>query len=165
MWPLQGVRSAAHLSGPLRKAIHRFKYRGLRAAARPLGELLVDCWEAEPLPAEVIVPVPLHPQRERERGYNQSALLARELSRGAALPLVEGTLLRVQPTTPQVELNASERAENVRGAFCCSGEELRGQAVLLVDDVLTTGATLRACAQALLESNSGPVWALTLARG
>jgi ComF family protein len=162
--PLQGVRAAAHLSGPLRQAIHRFKYRGLRALSPVLGEMLFDCWDAEPWPVDVIVPVPLHPQRQRERGYNQSALLARELARHTGLPVAEGTLLRITPTPPQVGLKALERAENVRGAFRCQDDALAGKQVLLVDDVLTTGATLRACADALLQRKIRTVWGLTLAR-
>ena len=161
--PLQGVRAAARLSGPLRQAIHSFKYSGLRALAPVLGEMLYDCWDAEPWPVDVIVPVPLHPQRLRERGYNQSALLARELARHTGLPVTEGTLLRITPTPPQVGLRATERAENVRGAFRCRDDELAGMRVLLVDDVLTTGATLRACAEALSEGKASAVWGLTLA--
>ena len=162
-WPLQEVRSAAHLSGPLREAIHSFKYEGLRALAGTLGQIVYDCWEAEPWAVDVIVPVPLHPQRRRERGYNQSTLLARELARHTGLPVVEATLQRVTPTQPQVGLNAAERVENVRGAFRCRDGSLSGLRVLLVDDVLTTGATLRACAQALLEGGTHAAWGLTLA--
>jgi len=162
--PLRGVRAAAHLNGPLRQAIHRFKYGGLRALTPVLGEILCDCWDAEPWPVDAIVPVPLHPQRLRERGYNQSALLARELGRHSGLLVAEGTLQRVTPTPPQVGLRATERAENVRGAFRCRNDALAGKQVLLVDDVLTTGATLRACAGALLEGKAGAVWGLTLAR-
>ncbi len=163
LWPLSGARSAAHLSGPLREAVHSLKYEGVRALAGTLGQIVYDCWEAEPWTVDVIVPVPLHPQRRRERGYNQSALLARELARHTSLPVVEGALLRVTPTQPQVGLNAAERVENVRGAFRCGGDDLSEQRVLLVDDVLTTGATLRACAQALLEGGAQGVWGLTLA--
>lgn len=162
-WPLQGVRAAGHLSGPLREAIHSFKYKGWRVLASTLGEILYDCWSAEPWPVDVIVPVPLHSQRLRERGYNQSSLLARELARHTALPIVERTLLRILPTPPQVGLNATQRAENLHDAFCCVNDSLTGLSVLLVDDVLTTGATLRACAQALLRGNARVVWGLTLA--
>ena len=164
IFPLQDVRAAAHLSGPLRQAIHRFKYGGLRALSPVLGEMLYDCWDAAPWPVEVIVPVPLHPQRQRERGYNQSALLARELARHTGLAVAEETLLRITPTPPQVGLKALERAENVRDAFRCQNDTLAGKQVLLVDDVLTTGATLRACAGALLQGKARAVWGLTLAR-
>jgi len=163
VWPLQGVRAAAHLSGPLRRAIHCFKYEGLRALAPVLGEILSDCWDAEPWLVDVIVPVPLHPQRLRERGYNQSVLLARELARHTGLPVADCELLRITPTPPQVGLSAAERTENVRGAFRCHDDNLSGLRILLVDDVLTTGATLRACAQAVLEGRASGVWGLTLA--
>jgi ComF family protein len=161
--PLQDVRSAAHLWGPLRQAIHSFKYEGLRALAGILGEILYDCWDAAPWPVDIIVPVPLHPGRLRERGYNQSALLAKELSRHSGLPVVDGVLLRIMPTRPQVGLDAVERAENVRDAFRCRNQSIGGLRVLVVDDVLTTGATLRACGQALLQGNARSVWGLTLA--
>lgn len=163
VWPLRGARAAAHFEGPLRKAIHAFKYGGLRALAPTLGEVLYDSWSADPWPVGVIVPVALHQARLRERGYNQSALLARELARHTGLPVAERTLLRVAPTLPQVGLDAARRAENVRNAFRCGDDSLRGKPVLLIDDVLTTGATLRACAQALLDGGAGAVWALTLA--
>jgi ComF family protein len=163
-WPLQGVRAAAHFEGPLREAIHSFKYAGLRVLAGALGEILCDSWDAEPWPVDVIVPIALHPRRQRERGYNQSALLARELGRHTNLPVCEQGLERMTPTLPQVGLNAAQRAENVRGAFRCRDGQLRGHAVLLVDDVLTTGATLRAGALALLDGGVSAVWALTLAR-
>jgi ComF family protein len=135
----------------------------LRALAPTLGEVLYDSWSADPWPVGVIVPVALHQARLRERGYNQSALLARELARHTGLPVAERTLLRVAPTLPQVGLDAARRAENVRNAFRCGDDSLRGKPVLLIDDVLTTGATLRACAQALLDGGAGAVWALTLA--
>ena len=160
--PLQEVRSAAHLSDPLRLAIHSFKYEGLRALAGTLGQILYACWASESWPVDVIVPVPLHPSRLRERGYNQSALLARELSRCSGLPVLEGVLLRVVDTRPQVGLSATERTKNVKGAFRCKGS-LTSQHILLVDDVMTTGATLRACGRELLQAGARAVWGLTLA--
>jgi len=155
----------ARLNGPLQKAIHSFKYKGLRALANTLGDLLYDGWVAAPQAVDVIVPVPLHPSRSRERGYNQSALLVRELGRLAALPIEERTLKRVTPTRPQVGLSAEERAENVRNAFRCHDNRLQGLRVLLVDDVLTSGATLHACAHALVQGNVRAVWGFTLTRG
>jgi ComF family protein len=111
-----------------------------------------------------VVPVPLHAARLRERGYNQAALLAREMARRVGLALDEQTLIRRRATAPQVELNARQRSENVRDAFHCSGDGLAGKQVLLVDDVCTTGATLEACAVALYEGGARSVRALTLAR-
>jgi len=161
--PLEQVRSAAHLSGALRKAIHEFKYRGLRALASPLGQVLYRGWEKDPWPVDALVPVPLHPRRERARGYNQSALLARELAARTGLQMVDQALVRTVNTAPQVGLSAIERAENVHQAFTCPSNSLNGRRVLLIDDVLTTGATMRACASALLQAGALSVWGLTLA--
>jgi ComF family protein len=147
----------------LREAIHHFKYEGVRALAGVLGDILHTGWLVDPWPAEVIVPVPLHKGRLRERGYNQSALLSHELSVRAGLPMVDGVLARTAPTRPQVGLSIEERADNVRNAFRCLGQGLLDARVLLVDDVWTTGATMRACGQALLAGGARAVWGLTLA--
>jgi ComF family protein len=163
--PLQGIRSAAHFGGPLRQAIHSFKYQGLRALTGTLGQVLYLGWEKEPWPADVIVPVPLHRRRERTRGYNQSALLAQDLAHRLALPVVAGVLQRTVDTAPQVSLNTLERTQNVQEAFCCADLTLSGRSVLLIDDVLTTGATLRACAVALLQGGARDVHGITLAHG
>lgn len=164
--PLQidGVRSALYFDGALRAAIHALKYRRAQDLAGPLGEILGIYWRDHPIPADVIVPVPLHPARERARGYNQSALLARGLSEAAELPVRKDLLARVRATAPQVELGAEARRENVRHAFHCATEAAAGLRVLLVDDVCTTGATLEACSQALRAGGASSVWALTLAR-
>ena len=162
--PIDGIRAAAYFEGPLRKAIHAFKYKGLRVLAAQLGQILTTCWSDHPLPADVIVPVPLHPSRARRRGYNQSALLARELARRTGHPMVEDCLCRTKDTRPQVGLNTGERRDNVVGAFRCVDDRLSGLKVLLIDDVCTTGATLAACAIALRHAGAMEVWALTLAR-
>jgi len=116
------------------------------------------------LPVDVVVPVPLHPHRLRERGYNQATLLAKEVEKALGLPLLEDALLRVRSTIPQVGLTARERRDNVRGAFHCADGNLKGQRILLVDDVCTTGATLEACSLALRQEGVGVVWGLVLAR-
>lgn len=162
---LDGIRSAAIFKEPLRSAIHHFKYYGGQALAEPLASLLRDCWLRQSLPVDVLVPVPLHERRLQERGYNQAALLARELGRSLGLPVVEQVLHRVRETLPQVGLNARQRRENVAGAFHCLNGAMRGRSVLLIDDVCTTGATLEACAVALRqEGKAAAVWALTVAR-
>ena len=127
----------------------------------PLAQLMHQYLLENPLPVEVVVPVPLYQGRVRERGYNQAALLARELGQEIGLP-VEESLIRVRDTAPQVGLPASQRRENVRNAFLCQG--LGKERVLLIDDVCTTGATLEACAVALREGGAQSVWALVLAR-
>jgi len=161
---IDGVRSVAFFEGPMREAIHRLKYFNSQDLAVPLGEMMVSYWWQVRSPADVIIPVPLHAKRLRERGYNQAALLARELGKGVGLPVLEDALVRVRETSPQVDLNAEERKENVRGAFHCPADQLAGKSVLLVDDVYTTGATLEACNLALRQRGVRAVWALTLAR-
>ena len=117
------------------------------------------------MPADVLIPVPLHAARQRERGYNQAGLLAREMARRVGLAVDEQTLVRQRATSPQVGLDAVQRGQNVRDAFHCAKSGLAGKQVLLVDDVCTTGATLEACAIALCEEGAARgVQALTLAR-
>ena len=159
------TRSVVYFEGVLREAVHQFKYNGRTVLAEPLGELMAAYLLQHPMPADVLVPVPLHPARLRGRGYNQAALLANEIGQQAGLAVDEQTLIRRRATAPQVELNAEQRRENVRAAFHCLGSRLVGQRVLLIDDVCTTGATLEACAIALEEEGGArSVQAMTLAR-
>ena len=111
-----------------------------------------------------LVPVPLHARRLRERGYNQSHLLAAALAERVSLPVDDSMLVRTRYTLPQVGLSAQERQENVRDAFACVSDSPAGKLVVLIDDVYTTGATLNACALALRDRGAWTVSALTLAR-
>lgn len=158
------IRSATYFEGPARQAVHRLKYAGQRPLAEPLARVLYHVWVQERLSADVLVPVALHPQREQERGFNQAALLARELARLTGLPVDEASLQRVRATPPQVGLSREERRKNVAGAFLCKGNAIQGKRVALVDDVCTTGATLYAAGQALLQGGAREVWAVTVAR-
>jgi len=166
--PLHSCRAAAMLAGPVQELIHRFKYGGRVHLAQPLGVLtaaaLMDFGrEARP---ELIVPVPLHRKRLRQRGYNQSQLLGKVLEKQWGAPLEIGNLRRVRWTEPQTGLDAGDRVSNVRGAFAVKDAgRLKGKRVLLVDDVLTTGSTMRACAEALREAGVAAVCAVTVARG
>ncbi|MBI4302201.1 MAG: ComF family protein [Chloroflexi bacterium] len=162
--PLDGLRSLFTFEGVMRQAIHSFKYQNLKGLAPTLGQLLFNYWKANPLPAQVVVPVPLHQHRLRYRGYNQSALLAQELGQLTSLPVVDKALLRTTNTPPQAQATtAAQRRSNIKEAFLCQ-KGLEGKAVLLIDDVCTTGATLEACALALKEAGATSVWGLTLAR-
>ena len=161
---IDGIRGVGYLRGPLKRAIYQFKYRQKRRLALPLADLMHLYLLENPWPAQLIVPVPLHMDRLRERGYNQAALLARELSERSGLPVEEGSLVRIRETASQVALRADERRQNVRGAFRGRGEKSRDKRVLLIDDVSTTGATLEACAEALRQKGARSVWALVLAR-
>lgn len=155
--------SVAAYEGRLRELIHLFKYGGVRTLAKPLGE-----WLAGAMPRDErfdrIVPVPLHWRRRWRRGFNQSALLAQAVARRYALP-VTPVLGRIRATAVQAGLSHAGRRANVKGAFRVRGGfALEGQRVLLVDDVLTTGATAAACAAVLKQAGARYVAVLTLAR-
>jgi ComF family protein len=154
----------ALFEGSLRLAIHRFKYERLAAMAEPFGELLAEYWQAQQLTADWLIPVPLHPSREHDRGYNQSALLAERLSERVKVPVSARGLRRTRVTAVQMTLNAAQRRENVAGAFKCVEPRVRGARVVIIDDVGTTGATLEACAEAVLQAGAASVMGLTLAR-
>ena len=158
------LRSPFRFEGTLRDAIFRLKYKGERASAGPLANLMARYLERNPVSVEALVPAPLHPRRLRSRGYNQSALLARETGNRLNLPVREDLLIRVSNPRPQVETQSQqERRSNVAGNFLCQGDAT-GMAVLLIDDVATTGSTLSECALALKSGGAGRVHAFTLAR-
>jgi ComF family protein len=154
------MRASLVYGGSLQDAIHRFKYQGKRQLSGPLAGLLGEFCPGDLEASECVVPVPLHPQRLRERGFNQAALIARGLGRGLEL----GALARIRPTAPQRGLSADERRENLRAAFRAFPAQVRGRAMLLVDDVLTTGSTFAAAAEALRDAGARSVQALALAR-
>ncbi|MFC2045656.1 double zinc ribbon domain-containing protein [Chloroflexota bacterium] len=162
---IAGIRSPYIFTGVIRQAIHELKYKNLRALAVPLANLLRDYIIDNPIPAEVLVPVPLHKSRLRERGYNQSNLLACELGKLVNLPVVDNCLLRQRHNPPQARtLSINERLSNVRDAFYCPDNSLSGRKILLIDDVATSGATLDACAAVLKVAGVLSVWGLVLAR-
>jgi ComF family protein len=165
-WQLEinGIRAPFRFEGVIRDAIHKLKYHHFRALAPSLAGLLAGYLEVRPLAADVLVPVPIHSRRLRERGYNQSALLAKELSKLVAIPVVEDCLFRSKNTSSQTKADAQTRRRNVSGAFLCRDRRLEGQRVLIVDDVCTTGATLDSCAVALRRGGASLVWGLTVAR-
>ena len=160
---VNGLVTAARYAHPLRDAIHQFKYRNNSNLAWALGRHLANAWRLSGLTADAIVPVPLHPRRLAERGYNQSLLLARVLADELGLPLEDQALVRQRATLPQVDLGAEQRFANVSGAFAGRGH-FAGQRLALADDICTTGATLEECAAALRAIGALEVWAVTLAR-
>ncbi len=162
--PLAGVRAAASYDGVTRKAIHNLKYRHRQSVAAPLAALVGLELRRRPLQVDMLTPVPLHPHRLAERGYNQSELLARELSSLIGTPVVD-LLERSRETATQAGLRATQRRSNVRGAFRCrEPAELVGVRVGVVDDVCTTSATLEDCARALKEAGCSTVWGIVVAR-
>jgi ComF family protein len=162
---IEGIRSPLKFEGTAREAVHQFKYKNLRSLSLPLAALLKEYLQLYPLPLQVLVPVPLHPRRYRERGYNQSALLARELGKMMAVPVEEDCLARSKYILPQARTKSvEERRYNIKEAFYCRSSVLMNKKVVLVDDVATSGATLEACATALRYSGTLSVWGLVLAR-
>lgn len=158
------LRSWGNYEGTLRSAIHRLKYHsdiGLsESLAKPLIELLHDLnWQVD-----LVTAVPLSRQRQRQRGYNQAALLARWIGLSTGVPYEPKILIRLKDTSSQVGLHAHQRRENVAGAFQARSSGVSGKRVLIIDDVTTTGATMQACAQALLNAGSAQIYGLTLAR-
>lgn len=153
-----GVRAAFEMVGPARQLIHNLKYRRYRTLVRLMAWHVADA--ARPLPVEAWYAVPLHPSRYRERGFNQSE----ELLRTTALPAGDGALLRLRKTASQVGQHLSERRQNVAGAFGYRGPRLDGQRIGLIDDVVTTGATINECARVLLDAGAREVWAVGFAR-
>jgi ComF family protein len=165
--PFDAGASLGPYEGSLRTVLHALKY----ARRRRLAARLADALVAEPAvrallePSALLVAVPLHPRRLRERGFNQSELIARALGRRTGLPLLTRVLARGQDTPPQAGLTAAARRRNVAAAFVARpGPALYGRTVVLIDDVLTTGATARACAGALRGAGAAAVRVLTVAR-
>jgi ComF family protein len=162
---IQRARAIGEYDGTLREIIHALKYQQRHSLADGLAELMRTAGRPLLRDADCVVPVPLHPRRERARGFNQ----ARELARRLRLPVVDA-LLRARYTAPQVALPADRRHANVQGAFRLS-RPLLGRAasvkdlrVIVVDDVSTTGATLDGCAAVLKTAGAAEVWGLTAAR-
>lgn len=161
------IRSAWVFTPVSRGVIHAFKYSGYTHVAEYLGASMLARFKQYPelASADALVPVPLHPKKERRRGYNQSVLLARAFGRQIGLPVWENVLVRGRNTPSQTKLNRAGRLSNMDGAFVCADvSRVKGKTVLLVDDVATTGATLEGCARALRQAGAKRVMAYTLAR-
>ncbi|MBI3741246.1 MAG: ComF family protein [Chloroflexi bacterium] len=161
---IDGTRAIYFFETKMRGAIHAFKYEKRVELAAILAARFDAYLREQHLPFDVVVPVPLHAERERARGYNQSLLLARELQARRGCEVWSEALTRVRVTLPQVELDAAARRVNVADAFTATAR-VRHRQILLIDDVLTTGATMDACAVALKQAGAQSVWGLALARG
>ncbi len=162
--PLLQLEWCAPFTGVTRRALHQLKYAGERRLAGPLGEAIARRWAAAGAGGDVLVPVPASPDRVRERGYDQAALLAGVAARHLRLR-AEPALMRARHTAAQFDLDRGARGANVAGAFqVIRPAAIHARWVVLVDDVVTTGATLAACATALLEGGATAVSAITVAR-
>ena len=164
---LAQVEWCAPFAGPVRSALHQLKYSGERRLAQPLGLALAARWRAAGVGGDLLVPVPVHAHRARQRGYDQAVLLARAAACELEMPWL-AALSRTRVTAPQFELGRRARMSNVTGAFAVAGpaarQEVEGLWIVLVDDVATTGSTLMACAAALYQAGAIAVSALTVAR-
>jgi ComF family protein len=162
------ARSAVTARGPVLDAIHRYKYDGQMWFEDFLAKLFsaraFDWQQHEP--CDVLVPVPLFPVKQRERGFNQAEQLARQLGESLNVRVDSGLLKRVVPTPTQTHLSRKQRADNMRNAFalCRPQEPLKGRSFVLIDDVFTTGATTSACAKVLLKAGAERVGVWTVAR-
>jgi ComF family protein len=158
--PFSKVINFGIYEGALAEAIHQLKFHGVRRISKPLATLISNL----SLPVmDGIVPVPLHIKSLRERGFNQSILISRNLSRSLRIPLFMDTLIKKKETPPQIGLSARERISNIRNAFSVTGD-VKDLRILLFDDVMTTGATVRECSHELLNAGAREVIVLTLAR-
>jgi competence protein ComFC len=167
MYAFDRARSFALYEGALVRAILLLKFEHIEPLGAWFAERLAEVVREEGglLGADVVVPVPLHRQREKERGYNQAALISKHLAKRLRLPHKAVLLMRTKPRPDKHILSLEERWESVRGAFATRpGSKVDNQRVLLVDDVLTTGATLDACSRALREAGAKTVAGLTVAR-
>ena len=164
--PLLQLEWCAPFAGVVRSALHALKYAGERRLAVPLGAAIAARWAEAGAGGDLLVPVPIHAERRRRRGYDQAVLLADTAAAGLGIPTV-AALVRDRATRPQFELGRARRAENVADAFRvrdASRRAVDGRWIVLVDDVATTGATLAACARALLGEGASGVSACTVAR-
>lgn len=158
------TRACFAYAGSAKQLVTAVKYAGLFALAEPMSRLMAERWHGFDRAVDVVVPVPLHPRRERWRGFNQSSLLAHGVADELRLPYDGSAIRRTRYTPPQVRATGEqERQANVYSAFACRDRRVAGARVLLVDDVTTTGATLGACAGALFEAGADSVYGFAFA--
>jgi competence protein ComFC len=180
---IDGCLFALNYEDPLvKKLVKAFKFGFIRELAGPLGGYLADLLLPPLIKGDrpvlslpkggdfslqqpLLIPIPLFPRRERWRGFNQAVLLAQKTSGLCGIALMENKLRRIKNNKPQSLLGGQERKANVLGAFGFNGEKLDGQTIYLIDDVITTGATLNECARVLKENGAGEVWGLVVAKG
>lgn len=157
------ARSFGSYNGALRTAINLFKYHGVKRLAKPLSDIISQLKIPR---VDTVVPVPLYNKRLRQREFNQSALLAKNMARYLGVPLMLSCLVKARDTLPQVGLNSKQRRKNIRKAFKIRDRRLiKGKKILLVDDVITTGATIRECAGELKKAGAEDIYAIALAHG
>ena len=163
--PLSQAWAAAKFSGPIPDIIHNFKYNGHFALAKPLATIMVETWMLLTRPEiDLVVPIPLHHEREKKRGYNQAALLVKSFGSQIKLDTDFEAVRRIRHTRPQVGLSAKARQVNVSNAFWANEKRIAGKRILMIDDVFTTGATMSAAANALSAAGALAVFGYCVAR-
>ncbi len=159
----RSVRTFGLYKGPLRKAINLLKYHNMKRLSKPLSGMIL---RMEMPRADAVIPVPLYKDRLRQREFNQSALLAKYTAKNTGTSLIVDCLVKVKDTMPQVGLSSRERRRNIRNAFRVEKKDLiNGKDILLVDDVITTGATVRECSRVLKKAGAGDIYVMALAHG
>ena len=162
---LSGIRSVFIFEGIIRTAVHELKYYHLRAISSLLGEYMAIYYRDNALSCDYLIPVPLHPKRFGQRGYNQSELLTAKMSEITGVPMLNDAIVRVIDNEPQARtVSVEERRHNVENVFSCKNSLVRGKEVMIVDDVCTSGATLEACAKSLIGGGAKKAFGITLAR-
>ena len=165
---LSGQRAVSLYQEPLRGCIHGLKYDGNTRLAEPLGLLLAQAYRRYGMQADMLIPVPLHSERQRQRGFNHASLLAEVCSAHLGVHMNDSILVRHRATVAQVDLHPRERYQNVAGAFACASVAasavLYGRRIVIIDDISTTSATLEACATPLFAAGAKEIWGLVLAR-
>ncbi len=163
-FPLTQIRSATLFADPIAKFVHHLKYNDQFGLATPLANLMIEAWPKWETAVDLIIPIPLHAQRRKMRGYNQATLLAEKFGAYCNIQVRENDLQRIKNTTPQVTLNAEDRQNNMKQAFVANNANIKGKNILLIDDVCTTGATMASAAEALLHAGAKTVSGYCLAR-
>jgi ComF family protein len=158
------IRSWAYFEEPLQSAIHQLKYKQDIGLASELARPLIELVKKYGWPIDAVLGIPLDSARRKERGYNQAALLARPIAWELGTDYLPNAVARHKSTRPQVGLDRQARVENMAGAFRARQDLVDNASLLLVDDVITTGSTMNACAQALMQSGAAAVYGITLAR-
>jgi ComF family protein len=160
----KAVRAWAEFNGPIRNAIHDLKYRKNIVLGATFAQYLVQLFRLYTWPIDIVVPVPLGRERQKQRGYNQAALLAQPLAQELHLLYNPNIVRRIKETQSQVDLSFTERQNNVKDAFQATRHDIQGKSILIIDDVTTSGSTINACADALMRVGSKSVFGLTVAR-
>lgn len=166
VWGLDGLVAACRYEAVAKKLVRKLKYKQVKDVGKVIGDILASrIWKFELPPEVILVPVPLHSSRKRERGFNQAKFIARDLGRRFSVR-IENSLSRSRKTQSQVKLSRTGRIANVRGAFkVTSNVQIRGKNIVLVDDVYTSGATMNECAKVLKKAGAKSVWGMVLCWG